>query len=64
MTLVNYIGYSCIALFIIYWITLNFFTSNKKANQSVRPKVKSYSFFKHSKDKMSKVEAKRIIDNR
>lgn len=62
MTITDYISYACIALFIIYWVTLNFFSSNKTSNIEGRPKVMPYSFFKQSEKKITKKEAKEMID--
>jgi hypothetical protein len=61
MTISEFIGSACFVLFIIYWITLNFFSNTKTPPSTERPQIKSYSFFKRSGDKISKDEARDLI---
>jgi hypothetical protein len=64
MTLSEYIGYSSIGLFIIYWITVNFFSKQPTQPKTARPPIKPYSFLKQSTEKMDLQEAKKIIDSK
>lgn len=64
MTLTEYIGYTCFVLFIIYWLTLNFFSGKKTPPTSERPKIKPITFLKQSGSKISKNEAKDLITKR
>ena len=61
MTLSEFIGSVCLVLFIIYWITLNFFSNTKTPLSTERPQIKPYSFLKRSGDKIGKDEARDLI---
>jgi beta-lactam-binding protein with PASTA domain len=61
MTLSEFIGSACFVLFIIYWITLNFFSNTKTPQSTERPQIKPYSFLKSAGEKISKAKARDLI---
>jgi hypothetical protein len=61
MTLIDYVCYSCVAIFILYVITVNTYGTGKKRDTSVRPTLDNFTFLKPQKKSL--LDSKKQIDN-
>lgn len=60
MNLLNFISYSCIFVFVLYIISVNFFTKAKPNKSNARPPISPFTFF--PKSKKESVSLKKAIE--
>jgi hypothetical protein len=64
MKLIDFIEFSCLIVFVLYWLSVNFFTKKKPNKAGLRPKISANSFFQKSKNSSISIEkADKLIQN-
>jgi hypothetical protein len=64
MDLLSYINYSCVVIFILYIISVNYFTKTEKNTLENRPDVSPFTFFKKNEESISIEEAINLINKK